>query len=76
MAIADNFADTLMDEERAAQVSKRGKVGIVGYCWGGLLTWRAACTLTTVLTATSGAPTTPLRPSWRWCEPLRFLLLI
>ncbi|WP_137895630.1 dienelactone hydrolase family protein [Ramlibacter sp. 2FC] len=22
-----------------------GKVGIVGYCWGGLLTWRAACTL-------------------------------
>ncbi|MES2977419.1 MAG: dienelactone hydrolase family protein [Pseudomonadota bacterium] len=22
-----------------------GQVGIVGYCWGGLLTWRAACTL-------------------------------
>ena len=22
-----------------------GKVGIVGFCWGGLLTWRAACTL-------------------------------
>jgi len=22
--------------------SKAGKVGIVGYCWGGLLTWRAA----------------------------------
>lgn len=22
-----------------------GKVGIVGYCWGGLLTWRAACLL-------------------------------
>ena len=43
---AINFADTLMDEERSAQVSKRGKVGIVGYCWGGLLTWRAACTLT------------------------------
>jgi len=21
------------------------KVGVVGYCWGGLLTWRAACTL-------------------------------
>jgi carboxymethylenebutenolidase len=21
------------------------KVGIVGFCWGGLLTWRAACTL-------------------------------
>lgn len=26
--------------DRAAQA---GKVGIVGYCWGGLLTWRAAC---------------------------------
>ncbi len=22
-----------------------GKVGIVGYCWGGLLVWRSACTL-------------------------------
>jgi carboxymethylenebutenolidase len=22
-----------------------GKVGVVGYCWGGLLAWRAACTL-------------------------------
>ncbi len=22
-----------------------GKVGIVGFCWGGLLAWRAACTL-------------------------------
>jgi carboxymethylenebutenolidase len=22
-----------------------GKVGVVGYCWGGLLTWRAACEL-------------------------------
>ncbi|MDP1956080.1 MAG: dienelactone hydrolase family protein [Polaromonas sp.] len=22
-----------------------GKVGVVGYCWGGLLTWRAACSL-------------------------------
>ena len=26
--------------------SSGGKVGIVGYCWGGLLTWRAACLLT------------------------------
>ena len=25
--------------------SQAGKVGIVGYCWGGLLTWRAACVL-------------------------------
>lgn len=28
-----------------AAKSSGGKVGIVGYCWGGLLTWRAACTL-------------------------------
>jgi carboxymethylenebutenolidase len=25
--------------------AQAGKVGIVGYCWGGLLTWRAACEL-------------------------------
>jgi len=23
--------------------SRAGKVGVVGYCWGGLLTWRSAC---------------------------------
>ncbi len=28
-----------------AQQACGGKVGIVGYCWGGLLTWRAACLL-------------------------------
>jgi carboxymethylenebutenolidase len=25
--------------------ARHGKVGIVGFCWGGLLTWRAACEL-------------------------------
>lgn len=30
--------------DHAAKVSG-AKVGIVGFCWGGLLTWRAACTL-------------------------------
>ena len=30
--------------DHAAKASG-GKVGIVGYCWGGLLIWRAACTL-------------------------------
>ena len=25
--------------------SQAGKVGIVGYCWGGLLSWRSACLL-------------------------------
>ncbi len=29
----------------AAGPGKAGKVGIVGYCWGGLLTWRAAASL-------------------------------
>jgi carboxymethylenebutenolidase len=26
-------------------VAKEGKVGVIGYCWGGLLAWRAACML-------------------------------
>ena len=30
--------------DHAAQASG-GKVGMVGFCWGGLLTWKAACTL-------------------------------
>ena len=30
--------------DHAAQTSG-GKVGIVGFCWGGLLTWKAACLL-------------------------------
>jgi carboxymethylenebutenolidase len=28
-----------------AHAAQAGKVGIVGYCWGGLLTWRSACML-------------------------------
>lgn len=39
-----------------------GKVGIVGFCWGGLLTWRAACTLTGLSAAVpyyGGGMTTP-----------------
>ena len=39
----------------AAQASgpsgQPGLVGVVGYCWGGLLTWRAACLLTGVRAA-------------------------
>ena len=30
--------------DHAAQAGG-GKVGVVGYCWGGLLTWRASCML-------------------------------
>ena len=32
-------------EAAIKHASQAGKVGIVGYCWGGLLTWRAACML-------------------------------
>ena len=28
-----------------AHTASGGKVGVVGYCWGGLLTWRSACLL-------------------------------
>ena len=31
--------------DHAAQLGG-GKVGIIGFCWGGLLTWKAACLLT------------------------------
>ncbi|MEN9474098.1 MAG: hypothetical protein RIS48_818 [Pseudomonadota bacterium] len=39
-----------------------GKVGIVGYCWGGLLTWRSACGLQGLAAAVpyyGGGMTTP-----------------
>ncbi len=45
--------------DHAAQA---GKVGIVGYCWGGLLTWRAACLLHGLSAAVpyyGGGSTTP-----------------
>ncbi len=37
-------APGVMPDIRAAveHVAKAGKVGVVGYCWGGLLSWRAA----------------------------------
>jgi carboxymethylenebutenolidase len=42
--------------------AQAGKVGIVGYCWGGLLTWRAACELKGLSAAVAyygGGVTTP-----------------
>ncbi len=45
-----------------AGTTSGGKVGIVGYCWGGLLTWRAACTLSGLAAAApyyGGGMTTP-----------------
>ena len=42
--------------------AQAGKVGVVGYCWGGLLTWRSACLLQGVSAAApyyGGGVTTP-----------------
>ncbi len=47
--------------DHGAKVSG-GKVGIVGYCWGGLLTWRSACLLSGLSAAApyyGGGMTTP-----------------
>ncbi|MEO7393096.1 MAG: dienelactone hydrolase family protein [Ramlibacter sp.] len=45
-----------------AHASSAGKVGVVGYCWGGLLTWRSACLLNGLSAAApyyGGGMTTP-----------------
>jgi carboxymethylenebutenolidase len=53
----------LQDVQAAiTHASPAGKVGIVGYCWGGLLTWRAACALDGLSAAVpyyGGGMTTP-----------------
>jgi carboxymethylenebutenolidase len=39
-----NFNDPLKDVEVAKQhVASAGKTGIIGYCWGGALSFKAAC---------------------------------
>jgi len=57
-------APGVMQDIQAAinHAAQAGKVGIVGYCWGGLLTWRAACTLQGLSAAVpyyGGGMTTP-----------------
>jgi carboxymethylenebutenolidase len=57
-------APGVMQDLQAAieHASQAGKVGIVGYCWGGLLSWRAACTLKGLSAAVpyyGGGMTTP-----------------
>jgi carboxymethylenebutenolidase len=46
-AIDELPAPGVMQDIQAAidEAANGGPVAIVGYCWGGLLTWRAACTL-------------------------------
>ena len=46
------LADIQASVDHAASLSG-GKVGVVGYCWGGLLTWRAACLVKGVAAAVS-----------------------
>ncbi|MBM86186.1 MAG: carboxymethylenebutenolidase [Rhodospirillaceae bacterium] len=46
--------DPIMDVAAARDVVKSaGKVGVVGYCWGGALTWLAACKLDGLSAASS-----------------------
>ena len=57
-------APGVMQDVQAAinHAAQAGKVGIVGFCWGGLLTWRAACTLDGLSAAVpyyGGGMTTP-----------------
>jgi carboxymethylenebutenolidase len=57
-------APGVMPDLQAAidHASRAGKVGIVGYCWGGLLTWRAATILKGLSAAVpyyGGGMTTP-----------------
>ena len=48
-------APGVMQDLQAAvnYAASAGKVGLVGYCWGGLLTWRGACSLQGVSAATT-----------------------
>lgn len=40
------WSDAVADVDAAASaVAKAGKVGVVGYCWGGSIAWLAACRL-------------------------------
>lgn len=57
-------APGVMQDIQAAirHASQAGKVGIVGYCYGGLLSWRSACTLEGLSAAApyyGGGVTTP-----------------
>ena len=57
-------APGVMPDVQAAidHAAQAGKVGIVGFCWGGLLTWRSACTLNGLTAAVpyyGGGVTTP-----------------
>ncbi|WP_439520787.1 dienelactone hydrolase family protein [Hydrogenophaga sp.] len=63
-AVEELPAPGVMPDIQAAidHAAQGGKVGIVGYCWGGLLTWRSACALKGLSAAVpyyGGGMTTP-----------------
>jgi carboxymethylenebutenolidase len=63
-AVENLPAPGVMQDIQAAikHVAQAGKVGIVGFCYGGLLTWRSACTLDGLSAAVpyyGGGVTTP-----------------
>ncbi|MBT3067770.1 dienelactone hydrolase family protein [Rhodoferax sp. U11-2br] len=45
------LADIQATVDHAARQLPSGKVAVVGYCWGGLLAWRAACALVHITAA-------------------------
>ncbi len=49
----DHDATNLDLQAAINEAARHGKVGVVGYCFGGLLTWRAACALDGVAAASS-----------------------
>ena len=53
LAFEDTQRDrTLVDLQAAVEeIGKHGKVGVVGFCYGGLLTWLSACNLSGVAAA-------------------------
>ena len=51
--------------------AKTGKVGVVGYCWGGLLTWRAAGLLTGLSARRGRGAHLPGRPWFQLRPPQR-----
>jgi carboxymethylenebutenolidase len=64
--------DTVADIEAARAIFGGRKVGIVGYCWGGLLVWRAAEQVTGLAAAVSyygGGMTAGSEPSRKPAVP-------
>lgn len=53
LKIEDALKDLQTAVDHAAGASQGGKVGVVGYCFGGLLTWLSACELRGVACASS-----------------------